>query len=580
MKKGKLFIAFATIIIIVAVYSTVSYFLISDFQQKEGIQLSPGDDLHLPSGCDDSEIQATWDSVFHETSAGITILKGDMVVFGICEKFLAYKFDEENTLVSLLMGGSDLEGKDRGFFGKHGNISEEDKINLLSLTNVDQAATVFVDQSVSRESELLIGEAVPFFESVFKHTSESWQTLDEGQSNMRYEYLEEFTNSSVESEITGAIFSNKSFEAILFTQDLIPPEGCTPSWTAVNSSCQPDDVETISYTDANNCDGPLQENQTTSCDYDRNGIIKNFSMSTSNINLRAQLDSDPLNLSEVHNSTKKIELMEGNIARVTFKYDFDEPLDTGIIEVKKQGNSSTYGFLIANNIEATKTFVVDKLKSTSNAVCVRNTFVSSNDSFTSNCTGSYEEIIPCYGSTGSIKCNITNGRFVVSGLTHSGVKEFTEDYTLLDDDTNCTPSNWICGSWSACANSRQTRNCTDAISCDTLQTKTESQTCSPTCSPNWICTDWKPIECPEDETQTRTCQDDRACGTTTGKLPETRECTHEQSGLSTTWIIVIILIILIVAIGLVISFYFLKKSKEQSNSAFQPTTYQQPRAGF
>jgi uncharacterized membrane protein YgcG len=92
----------------------------------------------------------------------------------------------------------------------------------------------------------------------------------------------------------------------------------------------------------------------------------------------------------------------------------------------------------------------------------------------------------------------------------------------------CTES-WSCGSWTTCANGQQTRTCTDANSCGTTANKpVVSQSCSGTCTEAWSCSDWG--ACQSTSTQTRTCTDANSCGTTANKPAVSQGCTYNSGG--------------------------------------------------
>ncbi|MEK6842390.1 MAG: hypothetical protein AABX84_01120, partial [Nanoarchaeota archaeon] len=128
----------------------------------------------------------------------------------------------------------------------------------------------------------------------------------------------------------------------------------------------------------------------------------------------------------------------------------------------------------------------------------------------------------------------------------------------------CTP-NWSCDdtNWSECIDDLQTRTCNDLNSCNNNSTKpAENQSCVSACVPEWRdCTDWAPIECPENEKQTRTCVDVNDCGSNEGKPTETRTCTIEKNGSGIVLIAGIIVVILLGG-GIAIVFYFKNKSGE------------------
>jgi len=86
----------------------------------------------------------------------------------------------------------------------------------------------------------------------------------------------------------------------------------------------------------------------------------------------------------------------------------------------------------------------------------------------------------------------------------------------------CTES-WSCGAWSTCANSVQSRTCTDANSCGTTTNRPAlTQGCSmPVCTETWTCSAWGTCA---NNSQSRTCTDSNSCGTTTSRPPLTQSC--------------------------------------------------------
>lgn len=94
--------------------------------------------------------------------------------------------------------------------------------------------------------------------------------------------------------------------------------------------------------------------------------------------------------------------------------------------------------------------------------------------------------------------------------------------------TGCVVS-WSCSAWSACRNGTQTRTCVDMNACGTTQGKpAESRTCTvtpPPCDEDWQCTSWSACT---DGHETRTCTDKNGCGTTEDKPGVSRTC--DQGG--------------------------------------------------
>src|SRR3989338_2160698 len=83
-----------------------------------------------------------------------------------------------------------------------------------------------------------------------------------------------------------------------------------------------------------------------------------------------------------------------------------------------------------------------------------------------------EPQIPSAWSDGSITARVNLGRLPDSGTVYMFIfdqnnqRNATGYPVTLGAATTCTES-WICAAWSACANSTQTRTCTDANSCGT-----------------------------------------------------------------------------------------------------------------
>ncbi|UCD21249.1 MAG: hypothetical protein JSW08_01765 [archaeon] len=87
--------------------------------------------------------------------------------------------------------------------------------------------------------------------------------------------------------------------------------------------------------------------------------------------------------------------------------------------------------------------------------------------------------------------------------------------------TTWTPyENWTCGNWSSCTNGTQFANCTEI---NTGAQEVKNRTCC------WSCTDWTPLTCPDNLTQTRTCTESLTslCPLQSSLRPiETQNCTQ------------------------------------------------------
>ncbi len=150
-----------------------------------------------------------------------------------------------------------------------------------------------------------------------------------------------------------------------------------------------------------------------------------------------------------------------------------------------------------------KTVYLDKLTTTNNAVCIKDQEISTINEITTDCTGENEIKLNCPGNNEDYECSIEEDRFKISGLQHSGVKEF---YIAPPTENNNPPSNGG-GSSGGGGGSSTTTNCIE----------------------DWDCTGW--LTCRPDGTQTRTCIDKNNCGT---QPPNIQECAYESPEEETT----------------------------------------------
>lgn len=84
------------------------------------------------------------------------------------------------------------------------------------------------------------------------------------------------------------------------------------------------------------------------------------------------------------------------------------------------------------------------------------------------------------------------------------------------------------------------------------------------CVPNWNCTEWKPTNCPRNETQVRHCADLRKCGTGEGKPSEMQDCTFTIQFNKDALTAIFVLAIITFAIVLV---ELIRRIREERNRA-------------
>ena len=150
---------------------------------------------------------------------------------------------------------------------------------------------------------------------------------------------------------------------------------------------------------------------------------------------------------------------EDGVVRISFDFDFeDEELNLKGVSVKKQSSSANYGYMIVGGIDVEKTVVIDKLVSSSNSVCIRDSSsVTSTSSFTDNCGSSSEELVKCDGEWDfGYKCGISGNLITVYGLEHSAVREYTVDYSSDDSDGSSSSGGRSSGGGSSVTGSQDT----------------------------------------------------------------------------------------------------------------------------
>ncbi|MBU1103693.1 MAG: hypothetical protein KJ600_04015 [Nanoarchaeota archaeon] len=137
----------------------------------------------------------------------------------------------------------------------------------------------------------------------------------------------------------------------------------------------------------------------------------------------------------VNETTKEINFKENNNSIISFNWDYNiSDLDFSKISVNKQDETAIEGSIIISGIDLTsqnqtKTVLIDKISSSANRLCIKDMGVASISEISVNCDGENEISLTCPGSSGSYACEIIDDTYYkVSGLSHTGIKEYT--YTV------------------------------------------------------------------------------------------------------------------------------------------------------
>lgn len=205
--------------------------------------------------------------------------------------------------------------------------------------------------------------------------------------------------------------------------------------------------------------------------------------------------------------------------------------------------------------------------------------ISSNYSYAEAYFDSYEILQEETGDTGDVNCteNIVCGNWSAcfnDTETRTCVDEnaCVDSYNetracgiLLSSNLTCVPD-WETGNWSECTGGLQIRTVMDLNSCGNETDKPAlNQTCEDDCTPNWVCGEWNPEECPPEGKQQRTCSDNNICDPRDSTKTEEKSCNYEKSN---TWIIIFMVFVVIgLALGLLFLFLKLAKNKEDDKEA-------------
>ncbi|MBD3247281.1 hypothetical protein GF378_01530 [Candidatus Pacearchaeota archaeon] len=512
-----------------------------------------------PENCTQTDVGVVWDTIFDISSSGITILNSSEG--NGCGEYIAHKIIDDKELFIIKSEDSIPPNvHSKNVEAVHGNFSS-DQINIIKDLTDENVSSFYIDVSSfaftasNRQKNITnttTADSIYYSYFAISQDSDEW----ENGTDLDDEYYvtdESDTVGDDNNEEIKAILKNKTMEIFIFEKIT----DCTPNWTLQTTPCKEDETQIEHYIDENNC-GDLSsipdENKTIHCDYDGNNLIGNQSeINAPGIDLSVEVDDEDLNESKMYIGDRKIEIYDDTERLVKFDWDFtDEAFDFKKVKIEIQDSGSDFGYIIVEGINEEKEVRLDKISNDSEAVCIKDSSsVDSISEISDDCLESNEEYVICPGESddGEYICAVNSERdkLIVSGLSHSGVKEYVENDTGAYEDAEedeCTPD-WTCTNWSECSNGMKYRTCTDSNMCGSTQEKPEEEetcTVSQVCTPDWVCTDWQPGECPTSGEQTRTCTDENNCPNAGSKPRETRTC--EPEGGSGIFIIIMILIFL------------------------------------
>lgn len=263
---------FTTVLLVLIGFAFFGIFVI---QNTPGIILT-GEvvtDVNLPDGCSDAEIQAVWDSVFWESSGGISIFKNDSLVGGRCAEYFASKSDSnEINNIYVLYGYTQEEsgGNVSYVFAEKINATSVYRNNFLDkITDIKNVSSLAPskDSSFFETYAELRAEAVNLTSSgeIFNETfemnfSELW--ISETYLNhLGYGFSDGFSNDTYSETRSGKISSNYSYAVFSFGSEVVEV-GCVEDIECGNWSVCVNQSQNRSCSDANDCSGDYVENRT------------------------------------------------------------------------------------------------------------------------------------------------------------------------------------------------------------------------------------------------------------------------------------------------------------------------------
>ena len=526
MKKGKKDYYFIAIII--------GFLMISSYIIQNRPDTITGNTIYSPLDCSETQIKATWDSIFKEESGDIVYVFNDTSESIGCNRFYAIK--NKSNVVFIMYGFNDNYTQNQGYkssilFAKVTEFQNA-KINI---TNLSGTQAVLNDEFSS--ILLMFYMLLPSNETKLRQSTLSTKTFAKNELNFLYKIDSSFNmNENNLGEVTAPTANSSLFNGLttLHSYNLslnrTTSNGNLEGYSGIVYSNI--SVSAIFYVTGSSI--KIEPNNTQE------------SVQKANVNLNFKINGSSYNETENYSGSQKVNITHNNKTLIEFDWDFSKKLNFSGMQIFRQSLSSSIGYLIVNGINVPKIVYVDKLVNSSNSVCVKNSHINTISNISIGCNLTDESIVSCPRTSGSIICSIIGNQFKISGINNSAVKEIAN---------SCQP-NWDCTDWSDCESGLQQRTCTDSNFCGINSNKpVEFRTCIVSCSTNWSCTSWSPEECPKNQTQTRVCIDTNSCGTNSGKPNEKITCVYEKKGLELIGIILIIIISLVLIgtlIGIII----------------------------
>jgi len=187
--------------------------------------------------------------------------------------------------------------------------------------------------------------------------------------------------------------------------------------------------------------------------------------------------NDSTNTSHNYSTNQTVRFKKAGNTLIEFDYNFSiGQLDLNAISITTQSGGA-FGSLQVNglNLTGTKTVYVDRIAG-SNNLCIIDSNSASISEITSGCT--LEISLSCPGTSGQYSCLINGSSYVVSGLSHTALTEYSTSSSGSSSTTSFSgggfcEDQWSCSEWNVCSDGYQIRNCTLIASCQQNPLKPE-----------------------------------------------------------------------------------------------------------
>ncbi len=215
------------------------------------------------------------------------------------------------------------------------------------------------------------------------------------------------------------------------------------------------------YTQDSDSDGILDTNDTL---IGNESNINNNGLSNINITIGNQ------NTTGIFSDLREVLIRDGSTILINFSNNFSSTtLNLTKIFIQKTNEVLIINFSDQNHSKKTVYFDDNSFS----GLCIKDDIVSSSSDISTACTGSNElNFVLCIGNStgftsGGITCVDEGNRFIITNLTHSGIRGITASSSSSESASSaasgsggsCTNS-WDCTSWSFCTeNNTQTRTC-------------------------------------------------------------------------------------------------------------------------